>query len=913
MGNVTAKTSGDIASFMTPAETNIKSLKVHFSPKQLGEGDPSPENVREIVGWDGVEVNGAGRNLLQNANGSLSYLHLKKGTTITISQSMDSNVGYFRGYDINKTINTPLVWINQKNNGKRRWSEYTLEDDIYYAVCYTGTGMKEAQITLDGSVDFEPYQGNNISYQWKLPDEYQEVEYIESNGNQFIQLPFGFDDTDEIETVFSINQNSVDKYIISPSVWNNNGNRFGMGRHTGQGGLGNTFTAAYGTRMTGYTYLEPPTAPDYDLHKWTYKNHVFAIPELEISRDVSEIGFGGTTANLKLFYGYNSNTYGKISYYKHIKSNASYYLIACYRKSDGEIGLYDIANSVFYTNQGTGTFLKGEDVDKTFYGGYIDLISGELVDEYSIFDLESTVKNIQNFSSFSMWYSDSLSSLGIDLTPSRNSAFKGYCNTYPIYPYNAKAQDTNYNVSVRSDGNRRAIYVRTNGTSDIKPSGNIILKLATPITHQLTPTQLSSFIGQNNFWSNADYVEIEYELKETEDIQKARKKIILNQPHIESVKDDLVNFTTNMKAPLKECKVYFEPVQEGEGDPSPENVRNITGWDGVNVYSSNEITLFNSFSATSGRTSGINNNKRVTTNSYGTTINRTDTDGIKTELIITQSIADSTKERFQNGYVSLFPNTDKLIIGNSYYFDADIEIISNPLDKLPEMMLTDDANNRWTITINDGKLHEAFTWKERPTVYQYPFIEFYCNGCSFKLKNMVIVPSREVKTINWTDQTGTVYGGYVDLISGELVSDMAMVEFDGSSDENWQVETLSSGLANYYMYSTSLIPKAKGNQRADGYICSNMCTPRGINDTYTSGMFYFSTSGALNVYLGGKSNTSTVAEFKSWLTEHKLQIAYWLAEPIHYQLTPQQLLTLKGTNNIWSNSNGQTEIKFWTH
>ena len=65
MGNLTAKTSGEIASFMTPAKTNIKSLKVHFSPKQLGAGDPSPENVREIVGWDGVEVNDCGENLVQ--------------------------------------------------------------------------------------------------------------------------------------------------------------------------------------------------------------------------------------------------------------------------------------------------------------------------------------------------------------------------------------------------------------------------------------------------------------------------------------------------------------------------------------------------------------------------------------------------------------------------------------------------------------------------------------------------------------------------------------------------------------------------------------------------------------------------------------------------------------------------------
>lgn len=37
-------------------------------------------------------------------------------------------------------------------------------------------------------------------------------------------------------------------------------------------------------------------------------------------------------------------------------------LVPCYRKSDGEIGMYDLVNGVFYTNSGSGTFIKGDDV-----------------------------------------------------------------------------------------------------------------------------------------------------------------------------------------------------------------------------------------------------------------------------------------------------------------------------------------------------------------------------------------------------------------------------------------------------------------------------------------------------------------------------------------------------------------------
>lgn len=37
--------------------------------------------------------------------------------------------------------------------------------------------------------------------------------------------------------------------------------------------------------------------------------------------------------------------------------------IPCYRKSDNVIGMYDTVEEKFYTNQGTGVFIKGPDVD----------------------------------------------------------------------------------------------------------------------------------------------------------------------------------------------------------------------------------------------------------------------------------------------------------------------------------------------------------------------------------------------------------------------------------------------------------------------------------------------------------------------------------------------------------------------
>ena len=59
--------SGNIASFYTPRQVDLSSLKVHFSPKQLGEGDPSPSNVREIVPYTevtGYHMHGRGIRLI---------------------------------------------------------------------------------------------------------------------------------------------------------------------------------------------------------------------------------------------------------------------------------------------------------------------------------------------------------------------------------------------------------------------------------------------------------------------------------------------------------------------------------------------------------------------------------------------------------------------------------------------------------------------------------------------------------------------------------------------------------------------------------------------------------------------------------------------------------------------------------
>ena len=43
-------------------------------------------------------------------------------------------------------------------------------------------------------------------------------------------------------------------------------------------------------------------------------------------------------------------------------SKVTYHFVPCYRTNDTAIGLYDIMHGVFYTNSGSGSFIKGKNV-----------------------------------------------------------------------------------------------------------------------------------------------------------------------------------------------------------------------------------------------------------------------------------------------------------------------------------------------------------------------------------------------------------------------------------------------------------------------------------------------------------------------------------------------------------------------
>ena len=62
--NYTKETSGDPVIFSDGADNfPVSEVIINIVPNQPGTGDPSSENIRPIVGWDGAEIRNAGKNL----------------------------------------------------------------------------------------------------------------------------------------------------------------------------------------------------------------------------------------------------------------------------------------------------------------------------------------------------------------------------------------------------------------------------------------------------------------------------------------------------------------------------------------------------------------------------------------------------------------------------------------------------------------------------------------------------------------------------------------------------------------------------------------------------------------------------------------------------------------------------------
>lgn len=354
-----------------------------------------------------------------------------------------------------------------------------------------------------------------------------------------------------------------------------------------------------------------------------------------------------------------------------------------------------------------------------------------------------------------------------------------------------------------------------------------------------------------------------------------RQRILLNQPHIESVSGDIANFTTDMKAPLKECKIYFEPIQEGEGDPSPDNVRLISGWTGVQLTQANENLIPESLpdnvitgAASGGKIAGASNAKI-----FAIPIPK------NTPLHIQKISGDNSA-----GNIGLLENGEPQV-GDSWNNGKG---------------LTNAINQNYSVNEYSWMGVQSYDLKEAEKWFTTRELMVSVGNTR---KEYVAPKGYSTRYISWADEVGIVFGGSLDVLTGVLTVEKFLLTLDGTVGF-WQL----GGGVPYWRVNPVYAEKPNFSKRSEtisnkySTITGESTTDKAIRITKDNNGIY--------VYDSDFVDSETAV---SIMQADPIQIVYPLLNPIEYQLTPQQLLTLKGTNNIWSNSNGQTEVKFWTH
>ena len=163
----------------------------------------------------------------------------------------------------------------------------------------------------------------------------------------------------------------------------------------------------------------------------------------------------------------------------------------------------------------------------------------------------------------------------------------------------------------------------------------------------------------------------------------------------------------------------------------------------------------------------------------------------------------------------------------------------------------------------------------------------------------------EDATTHTTSLGRTVYGGTIDVVSGVLTVDRAMVTFDGSSDETFIAGSYGmpfrTPLPNDYKKTTAATTLAG--------ITSNQLTEVTQSATWGTVGTCAVIANTANLYFKFAEGLTDISELRTYLASNPMQIVYPLAEPQTYTLTPQTINTLLGVNNVWADSGSITKAK----
>lgn len=328
---------------------------------------------------------------------------------------------------------------------------------------------------------------------------------------------------------------------------------------------------------------------------------------------------------------------------------------------------------------------------------------------------------------------------------------------------------------------------------------------------------------------------------------------------LHTVTGEIASFEAEENTGIKSLKAYINPTQSGSGNPSPTNIRPISGWDSVNVTECG----FNLW------------DEQWELGKFNTT---------------TGENTSSTIQIRSKNYIPIKG-------GIQYYFKTSGAMWCIFFDS-NKTAIPSNAPSGYVVSGNSvmlGTSYMTFTAPSNACYMRFYLLGEY--GTTYKNDISINYPSTDHEYHAYNGQTitkslgRTVYGGEVDLVSGELVIDRKILTIDGS--------THSVSITGAYSYAT-VYPadyfEGVPTIASDGWLCNEglvNSTNFGVNANY--GYLYLKPDFYNQI-------GSTNEELNGFFSSNPMQIVIPMPNLVTYSLTPEQISTILGINNIWADS-----------
>lgn len=364
-----------------------------------------------------------------------------------------------------------------------------------------------------------------------------------------------------------------------------------------------------------------------------------------------------------------------------------------------------------------------------------------------------------------------------------------------------------------------------------------------------------------------------------------------------TVSGDIASFRTPSRVPIESLKIHFLPKQEGSGDPSPTNIRPITGWtglngrrsgknllnvDGTNQYSGIEKVngkFVNTLTDTRGQVQIYFEGYNITGNQIRLLGQFGYTGGITSPQIVSKTI--SVTSQFKNmTHLGIKHN------GRAKDFRVYFPI------KLPIGAVLNCSVEVFSVDVT--------------TVGGFSIgniqLEASSNASDYKPYSGEQIP------ITFPDGE-TIYGGYYDPVAGEIVAEYALASVKKS--EFGSKLSPSSGGMDYRNSQFNMFPETASEVSWNTARQQQKCNMAMIANPYSE-TSYGNNIGVIITQASYNSTYMRISEelYQALNDTDAVEISYKLKTPIHIPLTPQDLKAFLDHNNFWSDANDITEVTY---